>query len=174
MSDFANFMELAEKRYSVRKYSDREIEQEKLDRILHAGLVAPTAANRVPQRVFVLKSDEAMQKARTVTRYCFNAPMALLICYDVQKSWKAADGHDSGHVDAAIAITQMMLEAFEEGIGSCWVRGFNRNDVIKVFELPDNLEPVALLPIGYPAEDSKPYPGAHEKRIPIEEMVKYI
>ena len=83
---YQNFLDLAESRYSVRNYSDRPIEQEKLDRILRAGQVAPTAANRQPQRIFVLKSNEAMETARFVTKYCFNAPTALLICYDKRRS----------------------------------------------------------------------------------------
>ena len=171
---YQGFLELAESRYSVRNYDPKPIEQEKLDRILRAGQVAPTAANRQPQRIFVLKSDEAMDKARSVTRFCFNAPMALLICYDRSRSWKAADGHDSGHVDASIVVTQMMLEAFDEDIGTCWVRGFDKNVLAEVFGLSETLEPVALLPIGYPAADSHPWPGAHDNRLPIENTVTYL
>ena len=171
---YKDFLELAESRYSVRKYDPRPIEQDKLDRILRAGQVAPTAANRQPQRIFVLKSEEAMNAARSVTRYCFNAPMALLICYDRRTSWKAVDGHDSGHVDAAIVITQMMLEAFDEGIGTCWVRGFDKNALAEMFRIPEDLEPVALLPIGYPAQDSHPWAGGHDKRLPLEETVQYL
>ncbi len=174
MSEYKDFLELAENRYSVRKYSAKPIEQEKLDKILRAGQVSPTAANRQPQRIFVLKSEESLQKARSVTKYCFDAPLVLLICYDKEASWKAYDGHDSGYVDAAIVITQMMLEAFDEGIGSCWVRGYDKNDLIKALEIPDYLEPVALLPLGYPAEDSSPLHGRHNSRLPLDETVKYI
>ena len=149
-----SFLELAENRYSVREYSNQQIEPEKMDLILRAGQVAPTAANKQPQRVFILQSEEALAKVKTLTRFDFNAPTVLLICSDSRKSWKATDGHDSGPIDCAIAITQMMLEAFDEGIGSCWVRGFDKRDVSKVFELPDYLEPIAILPMGYPAEGS--------------------
>ena len=171
---FSNFLELAESRYSVRKYDARPIEQEKLDRILRAGQVAPTAANAQPQRILVLKSEEALSRVRKVTHFHFGAPMVLLICYDRRASWKARDGHDSGPVDAAIVVTHMMLEAFDEGIGSCWVRGFDKNTLAEAFQLPDNLEPVALLPIGYPAEGSHPWPGAHDNRLPIEDTVIYL
>ena len=147
-----DFLQLAEERYSVRHYSQKEIESEKLDKILRAAQVAPTAANYQPQRIFVLKSEEALEKAKTVTPYCFNAPVVLLICYDKDVSWKAVDGHDSGVVDASIAITQMMLEAWDLGIGSVWVRGYDKRVLDEVFDLPSNLESVALLPIGYPSE----------------------
>ncbi len=171
---YTDFLELAENRYSVREYSNQQIEQEKMDLILRAGQVAPTAANKQPQRVFVLQSEEALAKVRTLTRFHFNAPTVLLICSDSKNSYKLQDGHDSGPIDCAIVITQMMLEAFDEGIGSCWVRGFDKNEVSAVFELPDYLEPVAMLLIGYPAEDSHPWPGAHDKRLPIEETVTYL
>lgn len=171
---YKDFLELAENRYSVRKYSDKPIEQEKLDRILRAGQVAPTAANAQPQRVFVIRSEDALAKIQALTPFHFNAPTVLLICADISRSWKAKDGHESGPVDAAIATTQMMLEAFDEGIGSCWVRGFDKNMVQEAFELPDHIEPVAMLPIGYPAEGSHPWPGAHDNRLPIEETVKYL
>ncbi|WP_310603705.1 nitroreductase family protein [Anaerosporobacter sp.] len=171
---YKDFLELAESRYSVRQYSDKPIEQEKMKRILRAAQVAPTAANKQPQRIFVLQSDEALAKVKAITPYSFHAPTVLLICSDSRESWKAKDGHNSGPIDAAIAITHMMLEAFDEGIGSCWVRGFDKNVLAETFELPDYLEPVALLPIGYPAENSKPYPGAHDNRLPIEETVTYL
>ncbi len=169
-----NFLELAENRYSVRKYDSRPIEQEKLDRILRAGQVAPTAANAQPQRILLLKSEEALSRVRAVTHFHFGAPMVLLICYDRRASWKARDGHDSGPVDTAIVVTQMMLEAFDEGIGSCWVRGFDKYAVSQIFDLPEHLEPVAMLPIGYPAEGSHPWPGAHDNRLPIEDTVTYL
>ena len=171
---FSNFLELAESRYSVRKYDARPIEQEKLDRILRAGQVAPTAANAQPQRILVLKSEEALSRVRAVTHFHFGAPMVLLICYDRRASWKARDGHDSGPVDAAIVVTHMMLEAFDEGIGSCWVRGFDKNQVAAAFELPEYMEPVAMLPIGYPAADSHPWPGGHDSRLPLSETVAYL
>ena len=168
-----DFLTLAEERFSVRNFSQKEISDDDLDKILRAGQVAPTAANFQPQRVFVLKSDEALQKARSVTPYCFNAPMVLLICWDKTVSWKAVDGHDSGIVDATIAITQMMLEAWDLGIGSCWVRGYDKRVLDREFGLPANLESVALLPIGYLSEKSRAVP-AHFRNIPIDDMVSYL
>ena len=121
-----DFLDLACERYSVRKYSDREIEDEKLEKILKAAQVAPTGNNFQPQRVFVIKSEEGLEKIRNFTPYCFGAPIVLLICYDKSVSWKTVDGHDAGLDDAVIATTQMMLEAYDLGIGSVWVRGYDK------------------------------------------------
>lgn len=174
MKSYDSFLELAKERYSVRRYSKKPIEKEVLDKILEAGRVAPTAANAQPQHIFVLKSSEALEKVRSVTPFCFDAPLVLMLCSDSDVSWKAVDGHDSGPVDVAIVTTQIMLEAFDEGIGSCWVRGYDKNELCSVFDLPSNLEPVALLPLGYPSEDSHPWPGAHDSRKSLDETVTYI
>lgn len=173
MNGYSDFLEMAEKRYSVRSYSDRPVEKEKMDRILRAGQVAPTAVNMQPQRVFVLQSPEALEKAKKVTRFTFGAPVILLVCSDRDKAFVMKDGQYMGTVDATIAVTHMMLEAFAEGLGTCWVRGFDRNDVIREFELPDNLVPEAMMPLGYPSDTAAPGPK-HAENIPIEEMVKYL
>ena len=171
---YKNFMELAENRYSVRKYADRQISREDMEMILHAGQVAPTAMNCQSHRIFVLQSEDALSKVKAVTRFHYNAPTVLLICVNTDESYKSVDGVEGGPVDAAIVITHMMMEAFDIGFGSCWVRGFDENQVRKVFDLPDNLMPMAMLDLGYPADDSHPWPGAHEKRKPLEETVKYL
>jgi len=170
---YKNFMELAENRYSVRKYKKEQISKEDMEFILHAGQVAPTAANVQSHRIFVLQSEEAMAKVKQVTRFHYNAPTVLLICSNTEESYKAMDGDDSGPVDAAIVTTHMMMEAFDIGVGSCWVRGFDENQVRAVFDLPEHLIPVAMLDLGYPTEDSHPWPGAHEKRRPLSETVIY-
>ena len=91
-----DFLQLATERYSVRKYSDKQIENEKLEKILKAAQIAPTGNNYQPQRIFVIKSKESLEKVRSFTPYCFNAPLVLLICYDKNVSWKTVDGHDAG------------------------------------------------------------------------------
>ena len=171
---YKNFMELAENRYSVRMYSDRQISKEDMDLILHAGQVSPSAGNEQPQRIFVLQSEESLAKVKATTRFHYDAPTVLLICYNKDESYKSVDGVDSGPVDAAIVVTHMMMEAFDIGVGSCWVRGFDENQVRKAFELPDNLIPVAMLDLGYPAEKSHPWPGGHDKRRPLSETVVYM
>lgn len=157
-------LQLVKERYSVRKFSGRKVEREKLDLILEAGRVAPTAVNYQPQRILVLDSEEALSKLKSCTPYHFHAPLALLVCYDSTVSWKRSyDGNDMGVVDASIVTTQMMLQIAELGLGTTWVGHFNPDSIRESFDIPEYLVPVALLPIGYPREDSAPHPN-HEKR----------
>ena len=168
-----DFIALAQKRYSVRKFSDKPVEKEKLDLILKAAQIAPTACNNQPQRILVIESDEAVKKLKSCTKCHFDAPMALLICYDKEKSWKREyDNDDSGTTDASIVTTQMMLQAAEIGLGTTWVGYFDPKAIRQQFNLPANHVPIALLPLGYPAEDSKPNP-LHDKREELEKTVFY-
>ena len=154
------FQELARARYSVRSFKDAPIKDEELNLILEAGRVAPTACNNQPQKIYVAKSEEARRKLASVCRCTFDAPVILVVCYDRNRDWKnkLQPGYESGETDAAIVCTHMMLQAFELGIGSCWVGYFNANDVARVLELPENLTVSALLPMGYPAENAEPLP----------------
>ena len=154
------FQELARARYSVRSFKNAPIEQEQMDLILEAGRVAPTACNNQPQKIYVEKSEEARKKLASVSRRTFDAPVILVVCYDRNRDWKnkLQPGYESGETDAAIVCTHMMLQAFELGIGSCWVGYFNATDVAGVLGLPENLTVSALLPMGYPAENAAPLP----------------
>ena len=167
-----SFQELIKERYSVRNFSEQPIEKEKLDRILEAGRLAPTAKNNQPQKVYVLKSGEAITKIRSITRCAYNAPVVLIVAVDKNLEWKnpLEEGVFSGQQDAAIVATQMMLAASAEGIGSCWVCYMPPTAVHDAFALPDNEEVVLLLPIGYPAPESSPSPN-HNSRKPLSETV---
>ena len=158
------FQELAHARYSVRSFQDRPIAEEHLNLILEAGRVAPTACNFQPQKIYVAKSAEAREKLASVCRCTFGAPVILVVCYDRERDWKnkLMPGYESGETDAAIVCTHMMLQAFELGIGSCWVGYFNPKTVAETLGLPENVTVSALLPMGYPAEDAQPLP-LHEQ-----------
>ena len=121
-----DFLEFAKERYSVRSFSQQPIEDEKMQKILQAGQVAPTALNFQPQKIYVLKSEDALEKIRFLTKYAYNAPVVLLVCADERKAWHSRHdfGFSSGQMDASIVCTHMMLEAWDLGIGSVWVRGF--------------------------------------------------
>lgn len=169
-----SFLQLAAARYSVRKFKNEPVRKEDVDRILQAGHLAPTGCNRQPQRIFVIQSAEAMEKLRLCTKCHFGAPMAMLICYDEAISWKRKyDGADSGWADASIVTTHMMLEAAEIGVGTTWVMHFDPTAVKAAFSLPDNLVPVALLVMGYPAEDAEPM-NLHSEFLPMEETIRYL
>ncbi len=169
-----DFLQLATDRYSVRSFSDRPIEPEKMEKILKAGQLAPTAVNFQPQKIYILKSKAALDKIRSLTRFAYDAPVVLLFCADISKAWKSPveHGYNTGEMDVSIVCTHMMLEAWELGIGSVWVRGFDARQVAKAFDLPEHIKPICLLPIGYPSEDSVPYAEWHNTYRPLSGMVE--
>lgn len=171
-----SFMELAAERYSVRSYSARPVEQEKIDLILKAAQLAPTAVNYQPQMIYVLKSKEAMAKINRVCRCIYGAPLVFLVCSDERRTWKSQTepGYSSGEMDCSIVCTHMMLEAWEQGLGSVWVRLFNVEAVAKMFDLPSYIKPICLLPVGYASEDSVPYAPWHDVYRNISEFAEVL
>lgn len=169
-----DFLQLAADRYSVRKFKDTPVPREIVDKILKAGQLAPTACNFQPQKILAVCSVEGLQKLKKCTDCHFNAPLAMIVCNDGSRSWtRPFDGKSSGDVDASIVTTHMMLEAAELGLGSTWVMYFKPDAVTAEFGLPEGIEPIAILPMGYPAEDAAPSPKHGETR-PMEEMVKFV
>lgn len=167
------FIELAKERYSLRQFDVKKVEEEKLDLILKAGQVAPTAANCQPQRILVIESDEAIAKLRDCIKYHFNAPVVLLVCANKDEAWKRSyDGKVHTDIDGSIIATHMILQATELGLGTTWVGHFDPTAVRKAFNIPSNIEPVCILPLGYPSEDAKANPN-HTKRKDISQTVLY-
>ena len=167
------FERLISERYSVRNYREEHLSQTVIDRILAAGHKAPTGCNYQPQRILVINTDESIARLRTCTRSHFGAPTAMLICHNKNESWRRPyDGALSSPVDAAIVTTHMMLAAHDMGVGACWVMHFNPTAMKETFGIPEEVEPVALLMLGYPAEDAKPI-EMHYKTRPIEDVVCY-
>ena len=168
------FLQLSEARYSPRKFSDRPVEAEKLAAILEAGRNAPTAHNLQPQRIFVLRSPEALEKADACTAAHFHPPVILVVAYDPEAAWKReTDGKNHGEIDASIAATQMMLEAADLGLGTTYVGMFEPEKLLAAFPEMAGLCPIAMLPLGYPAEGAHPS-RLHADRKPLEELVKYL
>ena len=169
-----DFLELAEKRFSCRAFEEKKVEREVVDKILRAGQVAPTAVNNQPQRIFVIESEEALEKLRKCTKSHYHAPLAMLVCCDMEECWKRPfDGKPSGDIDASIVCTHLMLEAAELGVGSTWVMFFDPAAIRTEFALPDKLEATALLVMGYPKEGTLPGPKHAEVKA-IEETVQFL
>lgn len=167
------FSELISERYSVRSFKPEHLPQAVIDDILEAGHKAPTGCNYQPHRILVLNTDESINKLRDCTRCHFGAPTAMLICHKKNESWKRPyDGALSSPVDAVIVTTYLMLAAYNIGVGSCFVMHFNPAAVREAFGIPENIEPSALLVLGYPSEDAKPL-DLHYKCRPIDEIVYY-
>lgn len=166
-----DFLQLARNRYSVRSFQKQPVSREDLEKILLAGQLAPTGCNNQPFRVLVIQGEEALENLRPCTRCHFDAPTVLLVCSSLTECWKRPyDGKLSGDIDASIVATHMMLEAAALGVGSCWVMHFNPSKLREAFSIPPELEPVALLPMGYPVPDAKPLP-LHTQTRPLEELV---
>lgn len=166
-----DFLTLAKKRYACRKYTAAKVEQQKLDVILEAGRVAPTGANRQPQRLVVVRSQEGMERLARCTRD-FGAPCAIIVCADTSEAWQRKyDGKVIGDIDASIVTDHMMLAAASLGLDTLWVCMFKPEAVREEFNLPDNVEPVNILLVGYgagiPAD-----PARHDMlRKPLSETV---
>ena len=168
------FAELSAARYSLRKFAAVPVEQEKLDLILEAGRNAPTAHNNQPQRFFVLRSPEVLEKADACMGSHFHPPVIIAVCYDPVPAWKREqDGKNHGEIDAAIAVTQMMLQAADLGLGTTYVGMFDAAQLLAAFPEMEGLVPIAMLPLGYPAENARPA-RLHTDRKPMEEFVKYL
>ncbi len=152
-----DFLELAKDRYSVRKFLSREVEQEKIDKILEAGNVAPTACNFQPQVIYVIKSNRGLEKLQKCKFSHFGETLAFLVCYDEKKCWfRSFDNKPSGEIDASIVATHMMIEAWNEGIGSTWIMHFDPEAIKTEFDIPTNVIPVCLLVMGYPDKTYQP------------------
>lgn len=170
-----NFMDLAKKRFSVRKYSDRQVEKDKLDQVLEAVLVAPTAKNQQPQKIYVLQSKESLAKLDELTHCRYGAQTVLLFAYNEDEDWKNPNeaGVHSGVQDVSIAATHVMLRATELDLDTTWCNMFANSKLEETFKLPKNEKSVLIMPIGYKAEDSVPAP-MHEQTKSLDTIVKYL
>jgi nitroreductase len=162
---------LMAERYSVRKYSEKPVEEADLEAVLEAGRLAPTAKNLQPQRVYVIQSPEALAKARALVPSAFNAPVLLLCCGTPEACWvNPFTGHPSDETDVAIVATHMMLKAAELGLGTCYVCWMDTPKVHRAFGLPAEERIHCLLTLGHPAQDALPSPR-HSERRPLAETV---
>lgn len=168
-----SLLEIAKKRYSVRSYSDRAIEEEKLEKILEAAHVAPTAANLQPVKLLVVRSREGLDKVGKAANI-YGAPMAIIVYADHGKAWKRPfDGKMSSDIDASILTDHMMLEATELGLGTVWICYFKPDVIREEFDLPEGLEPINILAVGYTEEVPADSNRHSSMRIPVEELVTY-
>lgn len=149
------FLELAKKRCSTRKYTEQKVEPEKLARILEAARVAPTGKNAQAFKLLVMQSEESLVKLREAANF-YDAPLAILTCADIENTWhRSFDGKIISDIDASIVSTHMVMEATELGLASLWICRFKPDVVREAFHIPEGLEPVNLTVFGYPAEPLK-------------------
>ena len=153
------FRDLAEARFSLRNYDSRPIEQEKIDCLLECVRLAPSAVNFQPC-VFYVVTDQALLAQ---LQDCYNrdwfktAPMCIVAYGNHQQAWhRKLDGKDHTDIDVAIAVDHLTLAAVDMGLGSCWICNFDAQKCAQVLDLPEGVEPIAMVPIGYAATDEQP------------------
>lgn len=165
-----DFLELAKKRYSVRAYKSIPVEDDKLQKVLEAARLAPTACNLQPFQLIVIhtKGKEAELMRICNTSWFVQAPIVICICGIPSRSWSRQDGKNYLDVDVTIAIDHLILAAADLGLGTCWIGAFNPAAAREVLGLPHDAEPIIFTPLGYP--DSQP---GHKSRKSIDELVRY-
>ena len=162
--------EVFRKRYSVRGYRPDAVEPDKLVKVLEAARQAPTAANRQPFRVLVVHTQGREEELARVygRRWFTQAPLVIGFVAVPQEAWRRVDDKPYDEVDATIAMDHLVLAATALGLGTCWVAAFDPDAAREVFGLPDDVELVALTPLGYPADAPRA-----KRRKSMDELVKW-
>ena len=143
-------------RRSIRKYKSDDVEKKKLERIIEAGRLSPSAVNKQPWHFIVVTDPSIKESLRTSygQSWFVNAPIKIVVCADPGAAWVRRDGEEFWKVDASIAMQNMILCATEEDLGTCWICAFKDKPARKVLKIPDNIQIVAMTPLGY-ADESK-------------------
>ncbi|NLY19395.1 MAG: nitroreductase [Clostridiaceae bacterium] len=163
-----DFFDVLQKRFSVRSYKKEPVEQEKLNKILEAAQLAPTACNLQSFKIIVAKTDGRRELFKKIYHrpWFSEAPYVLGVCALTDKCWVRSDQKSYADVDAAIVMDHIILAATALGLGTCWIGAFDPEAVKEAFELEDGIEPIAFTPLGYPNENY-----VKRKRKPLEELV---
>ncbi len=168
------FGKVVRKRYACKKYSSKKVEREKLEAVLEAGRLAPTAKNLQEQHIYVLESQEALDKFDIETPCRYGAKTVIVVAFDKDNVYRYPGGQrDSGIEDASIVATHMMLAATDQGLNSCWINFLDPDKLAKALELPENEEILMALDLGYAAEDAEPLAN-HFSRKELSETVSYL
>ena len=169
-----NFNEVVTNRYSCRAFASRGVEQEKVDRILEVGRIAPTAVNKQPVHIWAVSDPETLEAIKGVTRSNYGAPLLLIVGCRPADAWvRRYDGKNGAEVDAAIVATYLMLAAENEGLATLWVGSFDPSLLRDILPGTDGYELVAMINVGYPAPESQPS-AMHGERKTIGELVTFV
>lgn len=167
-----DFEKLIQKRYSCRHYSAEPVKDEHLAKILEAARLAPTAANRQPFQVIVIKTESQQEKLLEVYHrdWFVQPPLVLCVCSLPDQGWKRKkyDNQSYAAVDAAIVVDHITLQAADLGVGTCWIGDFNPAAAREFLQLPEDVEPVAFTPLGYPLDKA-----GEKNRKPLDELIRY-
>jgi len=165
-----DFTTLVESRYSVRSYNTDPIEEKKLQKVLEAARLAPTATNRQAFQFIVIHTEGRDEELKRIYRsdWFTQAPVVVCACGIPAENWVRMDGKNYNDVDVAIAMDHLILAATNEGLGTCWIGAFDAQAAKEVLGLPEGVEPIAFTPLGYPAGEPRP-----KKRKELSELVRY-
>jgi nitroreductase len=162
--------DLVRQRYSVRAYKPDPVAEEDLEQILQDACLAPTAANRQPFQLIVIHTAGRTEELRRIydRAWFVQAPIVICACAVLGESWIRSDGKNYADVDVAIVMDHLILSATNHGLGTCWIGAFDRDVAYEVLGLPEGVEPIALTPLGYAADEPRP-----KRRKPVSELVRY-
>jgi nitroreductase len=165
-----DFSRLIETRYSVRAYKPEPVEDGKLQQVLDAARLAPTAANRQPFQLVVIHTAGREEELKRIygRDWFVQPPLVIAICSVPDLAWTRKDGMNYHAVDATIVMDHLILAAASAGLGTCWVGAFDPDAAREVLGLPDTVEPIAFTPLGYPADQPK-----RKSRKPLSDLVRY-
>ena len=167
-----DFETVIRQRQATRKFKDKKIEEDKINKILEAGRLAPTAKNIQPQKIYVATSDDAIEKIDKITPCRYGAPTVLIVCSDKNIAWTKGN-YSTYEMDACIVGVHMMLEATNVGVDNIWIEMFDKENLKKEFNLKEGVEPICLIPLGYKSDD---YEGniLHNVRKDLKDTVEFI
>jgi len=163
-------LEVVKQRYSVRKYEEKPVEKEKLQKILEAGRVAPSAKNYQPSRVIVVQEKSGLEKLKKGANV-YDAPLAIIVVGDHDAGWKRPyDNKNSVDIDASIVTDHIVLAATELGLGTLWVCYFDPAIICQEFNIPDHIEPINIIGVGYASGEAKSPKRHDETRKPLQDF----
>jgi nitroreductase len=164
------FSELVQKRYSVRAYRPVPVEEDRLHQVLEAARLAPSASNRQPFKIIVIRTAGRETELRRIydKSWFVQAPLIIAACGIPAQNWIRRDGKNYNDVDVTIAMDHLILAAASLGLGTCWVAAFDTTAAREVLRLPAGVEPIAFTPLGYPADTPRP-----KERKALSELVRY-
>ena len=167
-----DFDQLVNSRYSCRYYSPDPIEERLLEKVLNAGRLAPTAANKQPFQIIIINTKNKQEDLLKIynREWFVQAPLVLCVCSIPEQGWirHSYDKKNYSIVDAAIVIDHITLQAADLGLGTCWIAAFNPTEAIDYLKIPKGVEPIAFTPLGYPLDEPK-----EKIRRPLSDLIRY-
>lgn len=162
-------IEAIKNRRSIRKFKKDKMSQEKIEKVLEAARLSPSAMNNQPWNFILVSDKKGLEAVNEACNQEWNSPHIIIPVMDPDSSWVRSDGESYWQIDMAIAVQNMVLTAWEEGLGTCWVGAFDEEKIKEAFGIPEKFRVMNILPIGYPDQDRGPV----EKRKKLDEIIHY-